>query len=118
MPGGDRTGPGGTGPMTGRAAGYCAGNNAPGYTNPWGGRGGGGWGRGFRGGGRGRGFGGGGRGRGFGWGAGGYYGPEPYAAPQPDPAQETEYLKSGIKQMEEEIKAMNKRIEELNKKEK
>ncbi|MCK4238634.1 MAG: DUF5320 domain-containing protein, partial [Candidatus Lokiarchaeota archaeon] len=25
MPGGDRTGPGGLGPMTGRALGYCAG---------------------------------------------------------------------------------------------
>ena len=35
MPGGDRTGPGGAGPMTGRAAGYCAGYAAaPGYANP------------------------------------------------------------------------------------
>jgi hypothetical protein len=41
------------GPMTGRAAGYCAGYAVPGYMNPVGGRGfGGGWGRG-RGGGRG-----------------------------------------------------------------
>lgn len=31
MPGGDRTGPGGMGPMTGRAAGYCAGYPEPGY---------------------------------------------------------------------------------------
>ncbi len=31
MPGGDRTGPTGMGPMTGRAAGYCAGYQAPGY---------------------------------------------------------------------------------------
>ena len=31
MPGGDRTGPAGMGPMTGRAAGYCTGNPAPGY---------------------------------------------------------------------------------------
>ena len=30
MPRGDRTGPAGMGPMTGRAAGYCAGYNAPG----------------------------------------------------------------------------------------
>jgi len=31
MPGGDRTGPAGMGPMTGRGAGYCAGYPAPGY---------------------------------------------------------------------------------------
>ena len=34
MPGGDRTGPAGFGPMTGRAAGYCAGYTVPGYMNP------------------------------------------------------------------------------------
>jgi hypothetical protein len=34
MPGGDGTGPMGMGPMTGRAAGYCAGYPAPGYVNP------------------------------------------------------------------------------------
>ncbi len=33
MPGGNRTGPDGTGPMTGRAAGFCAGNDAPGSMN-------------------------------------------------------------------------------------
>ena len=31
MPGGDRTGPVGTGPMTGRRMGYCTGVSAPGY---------------------------------------------------------------------------------------
>ncbi|MCF7709262.1 MAG: DUF5320 domain-containing protein, partial [Verrucomicrobia bacterium] len=31
MPGGDRTGPMGAGPRSGRAAGYCAGFGAPGY---------------------------------------------------------------------------------------
>ena len=31
MPRGDRRGPEGTGPMTGRALGYCAGNNQPGF---------------------------------------------------------------------------------------
>jgi hypothetical protein len=55
MPGGDRTGPLGQGSMTGRAAGYCAGYDRPGWgSGPgmiWGrfpmGRGGGsGWGRG------------------------------------------------------------------------
>ena len=33
MPRGDRTGPRGMGPMTGRAAGYCAGSDRPGYAN-------------------------------------------------------------------------------------
>lgn len=36
MPGGDRTGPAGQGPMTGRGAGYCAGYSTPGYLNPGG----------------------------------------------------------------------------------
>ena len=50
MPRGDGTGPMGMGPMTGRAAGYCAGYPVPGFMNPYGGRGGfgGGWGRGRR----------------------------------------------------------------------
>jgi len=39
MPGGDRTGPMGLGPMTGRAAGYCAGYPVPGFVNPIPGRG-------------------------------------------------------------------------------
>jgi len=50
MPRGDRTGPNGQGPMTGRRMGYCAGNNAPGYTEQGFGRGQGigrGFGRGF-----------------------------------------------------------------------
>ncbi|MEF8788076.1 MAG: DUF5320 domain-containing protein [Planctomycetota bacterium] len=38
MPRGDGTGPAGQGLMTGRAAGYCAGYNMPGYANPAGGR--------------------------------------------------------------------------------
>jgi len=49
MPGGDRTGPLGYGPMTGRAMGYCAGYDIPGFANPCFGRGfGRGYGRGFR----------------------------------------------------------------------
>ena len=51
MPGGDRTGPLGSGPMTGRAAGLCAGYPVPGYANQAGGRGFSGAGRGGRGGG-------------------------------------------------------------------
>jgi hypothetical protein len=50
MPRGDGTGPAGMGPMTGRAAGFCAGYSVPGFMNPAGARG--YWGRG-RGGGRG-----------------------------------------------------------------
>jgi len=34
MPWGDGTGPMGRGPMTGRAAGFCAGYAVPGYANP------------------------------------------------------------------------------------
>ena len=34
MPYGDRTGPEGMGPRTGRAAGYCAGYDVAGYMNP------------------------------------------------------------------------------------
>ena len=63
MPSGDRTGPAGFGPMTGRGFGRCAGYSTPGFAR---GRGrgmgiGGGWGRGR---GMGRGFGAFGRGRG------------------------------------------------------
>ena len=39
MPWGDRTGPVGAGPRTGRGLGYCGGFNAPGYMNPGAGRG-------------------------------------------------------------------------------
>jgi len=85
MPGGDGTGPMGLGPMTGRAAGYCAGYPVPGYMNPIPGRGYWGWGRGL-GRGWGRGFGRGwGRGFGRGWHArawAGYY-PPAWGRPAP-----------------------------------
>jgi len=66
---GDKSGPMGQGPMTGRGLGYCAGYDSPGFTNGFGG--GRGQGRGFGGGrGQGRGFGGGHtQGRGFGFNA-------------------------------------------------
>ena len=129
MPRGDRTGPAGMGPMTGRAAGYCAGYPAPGYANP-GGRGYGGG----LGGGRG-GYGGGGRGwRNMYWATGlpgwmRYGAPQaPYDAPAYPaaapgsaaaygPAQSTEAeleaLKGQIRYMEESMKAARARIEEL-----
>lgn len=114
MPFGDGTGPAGMGPMTGRAAGYCAGYGVPGYMNPISGRG--FWGRG-RGGGRGRGF-----GRGFGWARAGYgyaAGPwvgQPYAAYPPQPmttAQEAEVLKSQADYFKDALEEITKRIEEL-----
>lgn len=54
MPRGDGTGPMGTGSMTGRRAGYCAGNTAPGFAGAGYGVGLGGRCRGFAGGGYGR----------------------------------------------------------------
>jgi len=105
MPGGDRTGPAGMGPMTGRAAGYCAGYGVPGYMNPYGGRMGGGFGWG--------------RGRGRFWGyqpeAGFWgvpYGAYPYAAPYSE-EQEKQALQSQVKIFESQITALRKRIEEL-----
>jgi len=119
MPRGDGTGPAGMGPMTGRAAGFCAGYPVPGYMNPvggrgyWGGgRGGGGWGRG--------------RGRGFGWAGAGYGYPawggaaatlyEPYSAPFA-PTMTAEQELTGLKQQadyfQDTLDEIKKRIEEL-----
>ena len=119
MPRGDGTGPAGMGPMTGRAAGYCAGYPVPGFMNPVGGRGYGGRGRGFRGGGFGR-------GRGFGWAGAGYGYPAwggavaspyaPYAAPLGPamaPEQEITGLKQEAEYLQNALGDINKRIEEL-----
>ena len=122
MPSGDRTGPAGMGPMTGRAAGFCAGYSVPDYANPIGGRGYRGFGRGFRGGGfgRGRGF-----GRGFGLGRAGYGMPafggavNPYAyggvplAPTVAPQQELDGLKGQAEYLEDALDGIKNRIEEL-----
>lgn len=109
MPGGDRTGPMGMGPMTGRAAGYCAGYSVPGYINPIYGRGGFGYGRGW---GRGFGF----RGAAYGYGNP-YYGDPylaaPYYEPEINSQQEAQMLKEQAKVMQEEISAINDRIKEL-----
>jgi len=123
MPGGDRTGPWGLGPMTGRARGFCAGYSNPGYMSYGFGRG---YGRGF-----GRGFGRGmGRGRGWdlGWGyqmGGSYpygygYGWSPNAAGMPSMSQEEElgYLKQEKDLMERELKDLSERISKLEKEEK
>ena len=109
MPRGDRTGPAGFGPMTGRGLGYCAGYGQPGFMAP--GFGGGrGWGRGW-----GRGY-----GRGFGWGRFGGYGPyyepyPPYSQPyyQPTKKEEKEMLEDDVTDLEEELKAIKARLSEL-----
>jgi len=132
MPGGDGTGPAGMGPMTGRAAGFCAGYATPGFANPVGvGFAGRGLGRGRGRGGMGRGFG---WGRGMGWGRGAWAGgvpaqgvpyappiagPQAYGAPygvpytQPTPQQETDVLKGQAEYLEDALDGIRKRLAEL-----
>ena len=122
MPGGDGTGPMGMGPMTGRAAGYCAGYPVPGFMNPTPGGGFGGMGRGR---GRGRGF-----GRGWGWQAGygaAAYGPSPAApyapaygpypgapyAPAVAPEAELDALKTQADYFTKALEEIRQRIDEL-----
>ena len=112
MPGGDGTGPAGMGPMTGRAAGYCAGYPVPGYMNPIPGRGAWGWGR----------------GAGLGWGRARWaapsaygapaygapaYGAQPFRWPQPTPEQETDMLKQQAEFLQGQLDAIQKRLDEL-----
>jgi len=118
MPAGDRTGPRGTGPMTGRGAGYCGGYGAPGYANPMPGRGYGlGWGRGraWGGWGRGRGWGGRSYAAGFGyapaWGAPPMWGYGPYTTPSAE--DESEFLRSQAEWLQEQLDAVTRRLEEL-----
>jgi ribosomal protein L15 len=116
MPGGDRTGPRGLGPKTGRSLGYCSGYDSPGYANPSFGRGfGRGWGRGF-----GRGLRG--RGRGFWWRGyrDPYYQPQtPFGVnPQPNKDEEKAYLEDIIESLEEEIKMAKERLQKLSKEKK
>lgn len=111
MPGGDRTGPRGMGPMTGRGVGFCAGFGVPGYANPVPARG---WGLGF-----GRGFHRGGLGcrnryyltgiPGWAW-----FGSRmaPFGYPTPD--TERQVLERQVQLLESEMKAMKKRLEELD----
>lgn len=113
MPRGDRTGPEGMGPMTGRAAGFCAGYNIPGYANPAMGRGYGMGRGGFR-----RSFGNGGRG----WrnqflatGLPGWmrFGRYPGTGAGVDPEQEKAVLKNQAEALQSEADAIRKRLAEL-----
>ena len=112
MPLGDRTGPRGFGPRTGRGLGYCPGSDSPGFTK------GPGMERGL-----GRGFGRGG-GRGFGYypslypGEDPYYRPPVYPEQSPEPGVEISHLERVADSLEKELKAVRKRLKELVKKEK
>lgn len=115
MPGGDRTGPAGMGPMTGGGVGYCVGYATAGYTNPAHGRGwrfgrGAGWRHGW-------GRGGFGRGRGFGWrwaaDSYGYGHPYDLHGFQLAPREELEMLKAQAKAAQEEANAIGNRVAEL-----
>ncbi|MCK4655422.1 MAG: DUF5320 domain-containing protein [candidate division Zixibacteria bacterium] len=133
MPGGDRTGPSGAGPMTGRGVGICAGYDVPGYMNPAFGRGvGRGWGRGF---GRGSGMGG---GRGWrhqyyatglpGWVRGGGYAYPSYypggrefvppgvgAIPEEARNEELAHLKEQARYFKDALNDIETRVDELQK---
>jgi hypothetical protein len=105
MPRGDRSGPMGYGPLSGRRMGFCAGYDVPGFANP---RGGGGMGRAW---GRGGGFG---RGMAFrggrqGW--GGY--PVPVGFPGYGPVEEASQIKSEIEVLEKTLETLKKRLDEV-----
>ena len=109
MPRGDRTGPAGAGPMTGRAAGFCAGNSVPGFMA-------GGFGMGMRrGGGSGRGFFGAGRGLGFARNFGGYgrFGCNPVWG-ETGGVAEKEILEKRAESLQQELDAVRKNLETLN----
>jgi len=114
MPRGDGSGPMGMGPMTGRAAGYCAGYSMPGFANPVGGRGFG------RGGGMGRGGGWGRRNMYYatgltGWQRAAAYAPPAYAPPYAPPTKEQELdgLKAQASGFQEALDDIRKRIAEI-----
>lgn len=106
MPRGDGTGPMGMGPMSGRAAGYCAGYTVPGYFDPMN---------------RGVGFG---RARGFrrmyyaagvpAWGRSGYPIYQPGYIPD---IKERDFLNRQVESLEEELSQLKKRLSEIEKEE-
>lgn len=100
MPRGDRTGPAGAGPMTGRAMGYCTGNAGPGFANmaPGMGRG-----MALR----------------YGWGHGGgfrrrsYYPDDFMGDLAPTRGEELQGLKSQAERLKRTLDEVQKRIDEL-----
>jgi hypothetical protein len=115
MPRGNRTGPIGMGPMSGRAAGYCAGFHTAGSENRplW---------RDFRSG-FAQDFGLGGRGGGYGWRhmfwateLPGWMRLGKYSAPKPnsDPARERQALKHQAEDLQSQLDLINKRLNELD----
>jgi len=109
MPGGDRTGPAGLGPMTGRGAGFCAGYGVPGYIN---GPGRGYWGRGRGGGGRGW------RNWFYATGLPGWARASAWGAAQPvesSPGAEAEALKREQEYLKQDLEDIEKRLKELQK---
>ena len=99
MPRGDRTGPLGDGPMTGRQLGYGAGYDSPGYTKGAGG----GLGRGIRG-----------RGRGFFW-------SRPAVAPEdmaglPSRTDELGTIKSEVRELKNTLSSILERLDNFNSK--
>jgi hypothetical protein len=112
MPGRDRTGPEGMGPMTGWGMGDCAGEDDPRFAGPMPGRGygRGWWGRAWR---HGRSWW---RGRGRGWrfyaGRRGYGPPWGYP-PQLTPDQELEELKGEAEWLKQQLDAVNQRIDKI-----
>ncbi len=117
MPRGDRTGPAGMGPQTGRAAGFCAGSDVPGFMTGGGfGRGQGGFGRGQ--GGFGRGQGGFGRGQGgFGrrFRAGRLPGWPPSGGWTASPEAEKETLEQEARALESSLEQIRRQIAEIDK---
>jgi hypothetical protein len=104
MPRGDGTGPRGMGPMTGRAAGFCAGYDVPGFGNPALGRGFGmGGGRGWR-------------NRFYATGIPGRMLYHRYYPPiaQTDPEMEKQLLKNQADALESELDFVKKRLSEID----
>ncbi|MFP4364537.1 MAG: DUF5320 domain-containing protein [Spirochaetia bacterium] len=109
MPRGDRTGPNGFGQMTGRGAGFCTGNTAPGCMNPGYGRGGFGRGFGYR-------FG---MGYARGWDRRPFFAGAPvypgaaFYQDAPSQADELGALKEQSQYLQDQLKNINQRISEL-----
>jgi hypothetical protein len=110
MPRGDRTGPMGYGPMTGRGAGYCAGYPTPGFGAP-------GFRGGFRGWAGGQIPGGGFQGGGRGWRHRFFESGLPrwarFYEGDISPEQETNWLKERVNQLQGQMDAINQRIKEI-----